>query len=99
MATFWERAAHSVNRMMSLLYLVSHLGFEGGTLVLIATVTGHCLPFNVDCQLQNNHKTKNDFCALNINTCKMFNLFSCYIYHKLKRKSFATLTQMLNPSF
>ena len=46
MATFWERAAHLVNRMFSLLWLfvalvVSHFGFEGGTLVLIASVPGH----------------------------------------------------------
>ena len=49
MATFWERAAHSVNRMFSLLCLyvalvVFHFSFEGGTLVLIASVSGHCLP-------------------------------------------------------
>ena len=36
--------------MFSLLCLfvalvVSHFGFEGRTLVLIASVTGHCLPF------------------------------------------------------
>ena len=50
MANFWERAAHSVNHMFSLLYLfvvlvVSHLGFEGGNLNLIAPFPGHCLPF------------------------------------------------------
>ena len=50
MTTFWERAAHSVYRMLSLLCLfvalgVSHFGFEGGTLVLIASVPGHCLHF------------------------------------------------------
>ena len=48
MATFWERAAHSVNRVFSLLCLsvasfVSHFGFEGRTLVLIASVSGLCL--------------------------------------------------------
>ena len=48
MATFWEKAAHSVNRMFSLLCLyvalvVFHFSFEGGTLVLIALVPGHCL--------------------------------------------------------
>ena len=42
--------AHSVNRMFSLLCLfvalvVSHLGFGDRTLVLIASVPGHCLPF------------------------------------------------------
>ena len=49
MATFLERAAHSVNRMFSLLCLValvvSYFGFEGRTLVLIASVPGHCLHF------------------------------------------------------
>ena len=49
MATFWERAARSVNSMLSLLYLfvalvVSQLCFEGRTLVLIVSVHGHCLP-------------------------------------------------------
>ena len=48
MATSWEKAAHSVNRMFSLLCLfsaliVSHFGFEGRTLVLIASVAGHYL--------------------------------------------------------
>ena len=51
MATFWERTTHSVNHMFSLLCLfvslvVSHFGFEGRTLDLIASVPGHCLPFN-----------------------------------------------------
>ena len=50
MAIYWGRAAHSINRMFSLLCLfvalvVSHFGFEGGTLALIVTVPGHCLPF------------------------------------------------------
>ena len=56
MATFWERAADSVNRAFSLLCLfvalvVSLFGFEGRTLVLIASVPNHCLPlffFNVN---------------------------------------------------
>ena len=48
--TVWARAAHSVNRMFSLLclfvtFVVSHFGFEGGTLVLIATVPSHYFPF------------------------------------------------------
>ena len=51
MATFWKRAAHSVNNVLSLscLFLdlvVSPFGFEGGTLVLIASVIlrpGNCL--------------------------------------------------------
>ena len=50
MATCWDRAAHSVNRMFSLLCLfvalvVSHFDFEGRTLVLIASVPDHRLPF------------------------------------------------------
>ena len=52
MATFWERAAHSVYRMFSFYFdfnivflFISHFGFEGGTLVLIASVSGYCLSF------------------------------------------------------
>ena len=46
-ATIWEKAAHSVNCMISLLcpfvaLVVSHFGFEGGTLVFIVSVPGHC---------------------------------------------------------
>ena len=42
MATFWERAAHSVNRMFLLYFMflvVSHFGFEGGILVLIPPIS------------------------------------------------------------
>ena len=47
-ASFWDRAA--LNHMFSLFCLivilvVSHFGFEGGTLALIASV--HCLPFTL----------------------------------------------------
>ena len=43
---FWERAAHSVNCMFSFVFfVVSHVGFEGGTALLTAQVPGHCLPF------------------------------------------------------
>ena len=50
MAIFWERDAHSVNSMFSLLCLVaalvvSHFGFDGRSLLLIASVPGLCLPF------------------------------------------------------
>ena len=50
MATFWERAAHPVYHMFSLyidivILVISHFGFEGGTLVLIASVPGHCSTF------------------------------------------------------
>ena len=46
LASFWERAANSVNHMFSLLCPfvvldVPHLGFEGGNLVLITPVPGH----------------------------------------------------------
>ena len=50
MATFLERAAHSVNRMFSLYLIclfvslvISNFGIKGNILVLIAPVTGHCL--------------------------------------------------------
>ena len=53
MATFPEGTAHSnINRMFSLYYVYLyflffyHFGFEGETLVLIALVPGHCLPFS-----------------------------------------------------
>ena len=64
MVTIWERAPHSVNHVFSLCCLfvvlvVSHFSFEGRTLVLIASVPGHCLPFtfetfskNHECHLQ-----------------------------------------------
>ena len=49
MAIFGKRAAHSVNHMVSLYYIVilvaSHFGLEGGTFVQIAQVPGHCLLF------------------------------------------------------
>ena len=50
MATFRERAVHTVNHMLTLYYdfvilVVSHFDFEGRTLVLNALVPGHCLPF------------------------------------------------------
>ena len=50
MASFLERAAHSVDHIFSLLCLfvplvVLHFGFDGGTLILIALVPGNCLPF------------------------------------------------------
>ena len=48
MDTFWERAAHMVDRVFSLIYLVvalivSHVRFEGRTLVLMASVPDQCL--------------------------------------------------------
>ena len=50
MTTFWERAAHSVNHVFSLVCLlvalvVSHFNFKGGTLVLVVSVPDHCLTF------------------------------------------------------
>ena len=54
MPTFWERAAHPVYGMFSLYFNIvilvnSHFGCEGGTLVLIALVHGHCLSFTFAC--------------------------------------------------
>ena len=48
MAAFQEKALHSVYCMFSLYFdivilVISHFGFEGGTLVLIASVPGHWL--------------------------------------------------------
>ena len=49
MATFWERAAHSVCHMLSLYFdFLYHFGFEGETLVLIASVSGLCLSFTLN---------------------------------------------------
>ena len=53
MTTFWEKAAHSVYRVIFLLCLfvvlvISYLGFKGGNLVLIASVPGHCFPFSIN---------------------------------------------------
>ena len=46
------RVAHSVNVLhvffelcLLVILLISHFGFEGETLVLVAPVPGHCLPF------------------------------------------------------
>ena len=49
-AAFWEGAARSVCCVFFVCWLVvvlliSHFGFEGGRLVLIASVRGHCLSF------------------------------------------------------
>ena len=49
MATFWERDAHSVYSMLSLYFdvilVISHYGFEGVTLVLIASVPFYFLTY------------------------------------------------------
>ena len=51
MATFWKRAAHSVNRMFSLvlslfvILVVFHVCIADGTVVLIAPLPGHSLSF------------------------------------------------------
>ena len=50
MATFWERAAHSVNHMFSLYFeivnlVISNFGFDGRSLFLIVSVPGQWLPF------------------------------------------------------
>ena len=50
-ATSWERAARSVYRSSLCIFTYcnfsSHFGFEGGTLVLFASVRGHCLSFTL----------------------------------------------------
>ena len=61
MATFWERAAHSVNHIFSLfcvfvVLVVSHLGFEGGDLVLIVPAHGHCIPLLYILHFKMHHK-------------------------------------------
>ena len=62
MATFREKAAHSVNRMfflyfvLLLFYVFPPTGFEDVTLVLIASVPGRCLSFTFCC-----HKYKTIF--------------------------------------
>ena len=53
MTSFWERSAHIVYHMFSFYFgivslVISHFSFEGGPLVLIASVPGHCLLFNFD---------------------------------------------------
>ena len=48
MAYIWKRAAHSVNNVFSLVCLpvvCFHFTFEGGNLVLIASVPDKCLSF------------------------------------------------------
>ena len=59
MATFWERATHSVFIELSLfciilILVISYCGFEGGTFVLITSVPGHCLCLTF---LKNEEKT------------------------------------------
>ena len=49
MATFWERAAHSVGNNILFVFklfvilVISRFGFDGGIRVLIAPVPGHCI--------------------------------------------------------
>ena len=49
MATFWERAAHSFICSLCIMTIcvlvISKFGFKGGTLVLVGSIPGHCLPF------------------------------------------------------
>ena len=51
MTTFWGRVAYSVNRVFVLcpvvILVISHFGFEGETLILIALVPGHNVPFTL----------------------------------------------------
>ena len=45
MATILERVVNSVKHIFFLYFPFSYIGFEGGTLFLIASVPGHCLGF------------------------------------------------------
>ena len=61
MATFWERAVHSVDHVFSLCNLLVILvsfcfGFEGGIWALIAPVLGHCLLFTYIVNQKQNKK-------------------------------------------
>ena len=48
MATFWEIAAHSVDRVFSYVILVnSRFGFEDWIWVLVASVPDHCILFTL----------------------------------------------------
>ena len=79
MGTFWARAAHSVHHtcMFSLSFdllkiLVSfHFGFEGETLVLIASVSGHFLPFTLNKSVKNifNARAQMYHCYLCLTLC------------------------------
>ena len=42
MATFWERAAHSVKLFFLCIMSICYFGFQGGTVVLSVQVPGHC---------------------------------------------------------
>ena len=52
-----EKAAHSFNRIFSLLCLlvVSHFGLEGRNLVLTASVLSHLLPVTSNYMKNNSH--------------------------------------------
>ena len=58
MATFWERAALSVDHMFYLYFahfkilVISRFGFVGGIWVLIAPVHGHCTLVTFDKTLE-----------------------------------------------
>ena len=97
MATFGERAAHSVNSMFSLLCpfvasVVSHFGFECGILVLIVSVPGHCWPCTL--WLYDRAKLKKDVfdafntltnctlsCIRSLDCISKFFLVSCIMFH------------------
>ena len=56
MATFWDRATHSIKRMFSLYYdyfflVISLFGVEGGTLVLSAPVPNYSLPLTFEIKI------------------------------------------------
>ena len=46
MATFWEKAAHSVDNILTIRnFSLSRFGFEGGIWFLIASIPGNCLQY------------------------------------------------------
>ena len=44
----FEDCAFSLPYVLFVFLVISHFGFEGGTLVLIASVPGHCLYFTFE---------------------------------------------------
>ena len=46
LATFWEGLQCALCSMTICILVVSLFGYKGGTVVLIAPVSGICLPFN-----------------------------------------------------
>ena len=69
--------------------IVSRLGFEGGTVVLIAPVPGHRLPFTLPLKLQNDTISPGDVTGKAMNTlldvCMCLLMFCpTFVVHLLK---------------